>query len=229
MNLTEIVQKEISNISLDQVFKEKLSEQVKDTFQSVLKDGLGHWSDFSKQIKEEIKKQIGFDPSKIDLTTYNEFVQDQCIEVLKETMSEKRAEVLRSALREKLGIVDRKEIDFEDFIQEISESLLDAIKSEFDEDNCACGDLPKYRIVCGRNKKYNWWCIDVYQGEQIESYEKIAHLTITERDEQCLSARCTNYRTGPLDRIFRAMAFNRCVVRDLEYYDEVIEYDPYDY
>lgn len=216
-SIDEVFQEEIKNVNVNEIFQEELRKQVAETVKRMLKDAIGPYSAFSKALEKAIEEQMKFNPDRLTLPEYSNFVVSQAEVVIKELMSEERGKIIQKSLRDKLAPNLVSEIEFEDLIEEIRDSLLESIKEEAESRT----DL-KYRIVCGGEKTSytSSLTIAIYEGDKEENRsdaKAILYLMDSGKVYHSLGDKNFGFTTR-----FASYAFNNTLVRNHEDYDKVL-------
>lgn len=209
-----LLKEAISEIDVNEVFKTKLKERIKDTIEDVVAEQVGHWGEFKKSFEKAVKEQMKFDPNKLDLSNYTNFVSDQCVEILNECMSEEKAMRIKNAFKEKLNITAKEEWEFDDLVQFLEDTLEEVVKDAMEDDPCGCDDLPRFTIECKKHDNYSWFDLTVYEGDPDDYGSRYAQLTISD-DGKCLSCH-TKSNMNKISRMFQAMAYRRTMIHNID-------------
>lgn len=225
LDINKLVQDELSKINLQQIFEDKLRTKLESTITGIVEDTFKEWGSFGKQLKEHIEKNLLLGRSGLDLTSYSEFVTSQAAEVLKSSMNEERAEKLKGILRDKLNIVSKQEINFEEFIKKIEQYIIETIRLQKEEDPCGCDENLEYTILCSQedNGFGAYWEIQIYNGDKTpKSYssDNFAGLSLNAKGV-CYSSLKERNDTN-LYLMFNSMAFNRTVISGIKYYKNTL-------
>lgn len=212
-NIDALVQQEIKNINVDAIFQEELRKQLAETVRRVLKDALGPFSPFTKKLEEAIKETMKFDPSKLELPEYSNFVVEQTCLVIKDLMSEERAANMKTHIIEKLAPNLAKEIEFDDFVSKLREILMEAYE-EGDDASTA----PEYTITVEQDSNSysrEYWNIEVKEGK-----DSMVRLFTTGEGE-CYHT--NGSRTSePISKLFATYKYNRTKIKGIEAYSKTI-------
>lgn len=221
MNINELIKKELDNISTDAMFQELLKKQINETLSRSLKDALGSYSTLSKSFDKLVEEQLKIKLDNLSLAQYSNFVVDQCELVLKEIMSEQRAEVIRKAFRDRLAphLVDI--VEFGDLIDAITDSLKESIRDDMKE-GC-CTDTPVYKILCTMDEsKYTTlgeqWTLKIISGEGARLSDEIAVLHIS--GNKCYHSRGDKH--NEFTKRFASYVYKNTIVSGIEEVDEQI-------
>jgi len=205
----------IKTINIDEIFQKELREQIAVTVRKTIKDSLGTYSPFSKALDAAIEEQMKFDPKRLTLPEYSNFVVLQCEQVIKDLMTEERGKIIQKTMRDKLAPNLETEIEFEKIMDEIKSSLVEAIKEEAGNHTNLI-----YRLVCCDVEQRSYgdsWIITIFEGEEKNhSNEKAALFFDT-------NGRCYHSRgelRNEFTKRFASYVFNRTLIKDFEHYDE---------
>lgn len=215
-NIDEVIHEEIKKVDIDKIFQEELRKQIAETVRKTLKDALGPYSTLSKALDESIKEQMKFNPNILSLPEYSNFVVEQAEAVIKDLMSEERGKIIQKHLRDKLAPNLVTEIEFEDLISEIRDTLLETIREEAESRT----DL-SYTIVCGQEKGTysDYRQLAIYEGPTAERGSEKAVLFLSAEGKVYHSR---GSERNSYTKRFASYVFNSTLIKNVEEYDKTL-------
>ena len=223
IDLNQYVEQELKKINLNEFFQEILKQQLRVTIEKCLKDALGSYSTFSREFEKIIEKELKFNPDRLSLPVYSEFVVEQATEVIQSLMDEQRAANIRQKFVQKIAPNLEKEISFDSLIDEIRVAIGDS----YEEHDC---DPPIFHIVCEEEeRKYSdgpYYQLTISEGEEPEKWSQaIAQLNLFP-DGRAYHA-CGGRENHPFFRRFKSYAFNATIVTGLYEMNQKLTYEDY--
>lgn len=128
MDLNKMVVESLAKMEAEGTVAEIVEKQVASTVKSIVEDVFGSWSDFSKNLKTEVEKQINITFEQLDIAAYNTMVLNVIKEKVDEATHLQGVEKIKESLSEMLSDV-QSEYKLSELISEMKEKAL-----EYDDD-----------------------------------------------------------------------------------------------
>ncbi|MFV0411468.1 MAG: hypothetical protein ACK5LJ_17750 [Paracoccus sp. (in: a-proteobacteria)] len=234
MDLNKYVQNIIKNIDINKMFKEQIEKKIEETVKETINSNLKSYSDFGEQLNKYFRENLKVNLESLPMTEYSNFVTEQVADIVKQEMSQERAEKIKSKLREKLGLYNVSEISLKDLFGKISDTLYEACEDEWNENNgCFCGEAPVYTLCCRLRSEVSYrdesFEIIIVKGNDVPvspyDPEIIANLFLNCDGKAYHTSERANGEE--VSRLFNYYAYNKTLITDLKEIEETVEYDPF--
>lgn len=120
MDLNLIVNKTLSELKEEGYVEKIVKKQLEKTIQDIIEDSLRSWSDFGKDLKDQVQKQMQFNLDKLDIPSYNQVVLNIIKGELERSVHEEGAKQIQQSIQEILGTA-KEEYKLSELIKEIVE------------------------------------------------------------------------------------------------------------
>ncbi len=167
MDINSVIQESVKSINFEQIVKEAATEKIQAAVKSAVAEQFRSYSDFSKGLEEQIKKELAVDFTKIQLPEYRDFLISSVNNSLALLTNEEQAQEIVKYINTKVIGENRDKIEFSDFWDELTEMVNEGI----DEEN--------------RDGRFNIQCTKD-ENSYSSDYFKIR---ITENEESSFSSR----------------------------------------
>ena len=128
MNITEIINKAIKDMNIEQIIIEKTQESIKETLESIIRDTFKSYSNFGKELEKKVSEELKINLDEIKLDEYNQII----ISLFRQSLKENSTNNLY--LKEKIDDLV-KELTQTEIKQEYKLSeIVELYKEEFSED-----------------------------------------------------------------------------------------------
>ncbi|MBS4172098.1 hypothetical protein [Bacillus sp. FJAT-49736] len=87
MNLNQMVMDSLAKMDTEGKVQEIVEKHVSSTIESIVKDVFGSWSDFSKNLKDQVQDQLQINFKELDLASYNTLIMKAINEKLNDTIA----------------------------------------------------------------------------------------------------------------------------------------------
>jgi hypothetical protein len=132
MDLNKIINDTLSQLKEEGYVEKIVKTQLEKTIKEVVQDSLDRWSDFGKILKEEVKKQMDFNLSKLDIPSYNHVILNVIKQELERSVHEEGARKIQEQLQELLGTA-KEEYTLSELLKEMAEDELELNELEYEE------------------------------------------------------------------------------------------------
>lgn len=230
MNINDLVLKHIETIDFEQIIKKQVQDSVTKCVKDAIENSLRSYSKFGKEVEKHIEEGLAFNAERIPLSAYSEFLTDQVAEILKDITSDERTARLKAKLRDKLGLLNKPSIEFNDLIKTLEKIVQEIFDDKRDEDPCGCENY-KIRIICEKKSETysDSWTIRVFEGETDHgqySCQNLGELSIFKDGRAYHSSKLSN--GDVFGKLFKAYAFNGTLINNIREYDETFDIGNYE-
>ncbi|MCI3197737.1 hypothetical protein GXP75_19105 [Bacillus sp. HU-1818] len=132
MDLNLIVNKTLSELNEDGYVEKIVKKQIEDTIQDIINDTLKSWSDFGKELKQQVQNQMKINLDRLDIPSYNQVVINTIKGELERSVHEEGAKRIQESLQEILG-TGKDEYKLSELINEIVEYDCELNELDYDE------------------------------------------------------------------------------------------------
>lgn len=120
MDLNLIINDTLTELK-DQGYVEKIvRKQLEETIQDIIKDSFKSWSDFGKELKQQVQDQIQFNLESLDIPSYNQVIVNIIRDELERSVHEEGGRRIQESVRDILGTA-KEEYKLSELINEIVE------------------------------------------------------------------------------------------------------------
>ncbi|MED1659524.1 hypothetical protein [Bacillus licheniformis] len=103
MDLNLIINDTLTELK-DQGYVEKIvRKQLEETIQDIIKDSFKSWSDFGKELKQQVQDQIQFNLESLDIPSYNQVIVNIIRDELERSVHEEGGRRIQESIRDILG------------------------------------------------------------------------------------------------------------------------------
>ncbi|OJT69729.1 hypothetical protein [Bacillus licheniformis] len=132
MDLNLIINNTLTEIK-DQGYVEKIvRKQLEETIQDIIKDSFKSWSDFGKELKQQVQDQIQFNLDSLDIPSYNQVILNIIKDELERSVHEEGARRIQESIRDILGTA-KEEYKLSELINEIVEQDCELNELHYDD------------------------------------------------------------------------------------------------
>lgn len=171
MNLNEMVMNSLGKMSESGKVQEIIDKKVESTIASVVDDLFGSWSDFSKDLKSQVKESLNINFDKLDLATYNHML----LQVIKDKLDD---EIATQGINKIKGQVEgllsdsKKEYKLSELIKELAEEVENLDELGYEE---------YHEMSLHVKNPYGSWWISFDSRTDIEEYNCKYRLHVDEK------------------------------------------------
>lgn len=229
MNLSEKIQKEVAEIDFDELVKEEVKTNVSKMVKRIVSEQLKSYSDLGLKIEKHVSESIAFDPSSIKLPDYRKFVVEEVNKSIASFTTTEQAKEIHKYINERVVGEHRKEIEFDDFIQELNDMILSSIA---DSNEWQSLEVIVSRDVSRLSEDFSLSILDPNASRSFSSSEKGKTLFKASfwkdgriyyiRDEEDVLTSMQQVSTW-----FKALKFKRTKILNIDDYETTV--DRYDY
>ncbi|OJT57631.1 hypothetical protein [Bacillus licheniformis] len=132
MDLNLIINNTLTELK-DQGYVEKIvRKQLEETIQDIIKDSFKSWSDFGKELKQQVQDQIQFNLDSLDIPSYNQVILNIIKDELERSVHEEGARRIQESIRDILGTA-KEEYKLSELINEIVEQDCELNELHYDD------------------------------------------------------------------------------------------------
>lgn len=124
MDLNKLVNDGLAKIQAEGFVKQVVEEQLKETIKNIVHDVLREYSDFGKNLKEQIESQLNINLDELNIASYNLMVLNAVKEKLDEAMHLQGVEKIKADMDEMLGTA-KTEYKLSELIEELKNDALE--------------------------------------------------------------------------------------------------------
>lgn len=129
IDLNKIINDSLTKIEAEGYVQQVVESKVKETLKSVINDCLNSWSDFGKNLKEEIKANLKINLNQLDIAEYNVLVLNAVKEKLDEVVTVQGIEKIKEGMDKMLTNI-KPEYTLSEIIEAIKDEERDYRNSE---------------------------------------------------------------------------------------------------
>jgi hypothetical protein len=145
MDLNKIVNDTMQELSESGYVQERVTHHLKKTIDDVVEDCLRSYSNFGKELKEQVKEQMQFNLDRLDIPSYNQVILNVIGEELDKAIHQQGATEMKEQLQQLLGTAKDQ--------YKLSDLVLDMVK---DDDKLNELDYDEYKeVTVIVDKKYS--------------------------------------------------------------------------
>lgn len=132
MDLNVIVNNTLSELKEEGYVEKIVKKQLEKTIQDIIEDSLRSWSDFGKELKQQVQEQMNFNLEKLDIPSYNHVVMNIIKNELERSVHEEGAKQIQESIQDLLGTA-KKEYKLSELIKEIVEHDCELNELDYDD------------------------------------------------------------------------------------------------
>lgn len=132
MDLNLIVNNTMAELQKDGYVEKIVKNQLEETIQDIIKDSFRSWSDFGKELKQQVQEQMQFNLDKLDIPSYNQVILNVIKSELERSVHEEGAKRIQENIQEILG-TSKEEYKLSELIKEIVEQDCELNELEYDD------------------------------------------------------------------------------------------------
>lgn len=131
MDLNLIVNNTLSELKEEGYVEKIVKKQLEKTIHDIIEDSLRSWSDFGKELKEQVQNQMQFNLEKLDIPSYNQVIINIIKGELERSVHEEGAKRIQESIQEILG-TSKEEYKLSELIKEIVEQDCELNELDYD-------------------------------------------------------------------------------------------------
>lgn len=148
MDLNKLIRQSIKEIEESGKIQEIVRNNIEDTIKKIVVDVYGPDSKFSELLRDKIKEKLEINIDKIDISSYNEILKQEIVEITSSEVKKKAREGVNNTIRKIFNEDVPKEYRLSDLLEEMKESF-EYIEIE-DQESMALyiSDIDKWSGIC---------------------------------------------------------------------------------
>lgn len=132
MDINAIMNNTMVKLGEEGYVEKVIEKHLKKTIDDIIEDSLRSWSDFGKQLKEQVKEQMQFNLDRLDIPSYNQVILNVIKGELDRSIHEEGAKQIQEQIQELLG-TSKEEYKLSELIKQMVEDELELEKLDYDE------------------------------------------------------------------------------------------------
>lgn len=122
MDLNKMVMDGLAKLESEGKVQEIVEKHVSSTVESIVKDAFGNWSDFSKNLKEQVESQLAINLKELNFTTYNATILSAVKEKLNDQIASEGVARINETLEELLSVT-KDEYKLSELVKELANEI----------------------------------------------------------------------------------------------------------
>lgn len=122
MDLNKMVAASLVKMETEGKVQEIVDKHVSSTLESIVKDAFGNWSNFSKNLKEQVESQLEINLKELNFTTYNATILSAVKEKLNDQIASEGVARINETLDELLS-VSKSEYKLSELVKELADEI----------------------------------------------------------------------------------------------------------
>lgn len=122
MDLNKMVADSLKNMESSGKFQEIVDKQLEKTMSSIVKDLFGEWSDFSKELKNEVEEKLKVNFDELNLQSYNHLIMESIKNMLDDEVTNQGVLKIKNQI-EGLLVDSKREYKLSELMKELSEEI----------------------------------------------------------------------------------------------------------
>lgn len=117
-----MVMESLTKMESEGKVQEIVEKHVSSTVESIVKDAFGNWSDFSKNLKNQVESQLAINLKELNLTTYNATIISAVKEKLNDQIATEGVARINESLDELLSVT-KSEYKLSELVEELAKEI----------------------------------------------------------------------------------------------------------
>lgn len=118
MDLNLIINETLSRLKEENYVEAIVKKQLEKTIQDIIEDSLKSWSDFGKELKQQVQKQMQLNLDRLDIPSYNQIILNAIKDELERSVYEEGVKSIQENIQNILG-TSKEEYKLSELIKEI--------------------------------------------------------------------------------------------------------------
>lgn len=132
MDLNVIINNTLSELKEEGYVEKIVKKKLEKTIEDIIEDSLRSWSDFGKELKQQVQAQMQFSLERLDIPSYNQVILNVIKGELERSVHEEGAKRIQESIQEILG-TSKKEYKLSELIKEIVEDDCELNELSYEE------------------------------------------------------------------------------------------------
>lgn len=139
MDLNLIVNNTMADLQKEGYVEKIIKKQLKKTIQDIIEDSFRSWSDFGKELKQQVQDQMQFNLDRLDIPSYNHVILNIIKSELERSVHEDGAKQIQESIQKILGTSKEE--------YKLSELITEIVKQDCELNELDCEDYKEITVI----------------------------------------------------------------------------------
>lgn len=139
MDLNLIVNNTMADLQKEGYVEKIIKKQLEKTIQDIIEDSFRSWSDFGKELKQQVQDQMQFNLDRLDIPSYNHVILNIIKSELERSVHEDGAKQIQESIQKILGTSKEE--------YKLSELITEIVKQDCELNELDCEDYKEITVI----------------------------------------------------------------------------------